>query len=305
MAESNKSNFGSAVIPLFAKGFIAIASWIPLGLNQALGRFIGRLLWWFPNSNKQVTLQNISITFPDLSITEQRALAKQSLLQLGMMVLELGPAWRWSKEKLSPLIKEIEGKEFLEEAVAQNKGIMFLSPHIGAWEVLAIYLSMHYPSTFLYRPPNMSAIEPLMVKSRGRLGAALAPTDVRGVRTLIQALKQNQITLVLPDQDAGEKGGIHAPFFGFPARTMTLASKLIQKTDCVPLFVGLERLGNAKGYKLHIMSGSDDLASKDDVVATQALNKGVEEMVKQIPEQYLWSYKRFRKPPEGYKNPYR
>lgn len=303
-AEKNVKN-QQAWLGGLVKGLIVFFSWLPLSLNQAVGRTIGRLLWWLPNSNRRTTLQNLAVAMPDLSQQQRNQLAKQSLLHLGMMATELGPAWRWSQQQIAPLITEVKGQALLDQALAQNRGILFLTPHIGSWEMLAPYLSWHYPATFLYRPPNIAAVESFMVKSRGRFGAQLAPTDVRGVRTLIKALKQQQVTLILPDQDPGEKGGLHAPFFGFPARTMTLASKLIQKTEAVPLFMMLERLPKARGYCVHILPAEQAIGSADEKLATAALNRGIEACVSTLPEQYLWSYKRYRKPPSGYENIYK
>ena len=301
---SFKSALKQTVVVGLAKGFITFFSWLPLRLNQAVGRLIGRLLWWLPNENRRITLVNLRLAFPHDSEQERNRIAKQSLLHLGMMATELGPAWLWSDKKIMPLIKEIKGQSLLDDALAAKKGIIFLAPHIGAWELIGPFLSTQYPSTFLYRPPNISGLEDFMVTSRGRFGAVLAPTDMRGVRTLIKALKQQQVSVILPDQDAGEKGGIHAPFFEHPARTMTLASKLIQKTDCAFLFVAMERLPKAQGYRIHFLPAEADVASPDEVIATQALNRGVEQCVRLIPEQYLWSYRRFRKPPKGTPSPY-
>lgn len=301
---SFKKALKQAVVVGLAKGFITFFSWLPLWLNQSIGRFIGRLLWWLPNENRRITLVNLRLAFPDESETSRNQTAKQSLLHLGMMVTELGPAWLWPEKKIRPLIKAVKGQFLLDEALAAKKGVIFLAPHIGAWELIGPFLSTQYPSTFLYRPPNVSGLENFMVSSRGRFGAALAPTDVRGVRTLIKALKQQQVSVILPDQDAGEKGGIHAPFFEHPARTMTLASKLIQKTDCQFLFMAMERLPKAQGYRVHFLPAEPEVASQDDVVATHALNRGVEQCVRLLPEQYLWSYRRFRKPPKGTPSPY-
>ena len=301
---SVKNALKQTIVVGLAKGFITFFSWLPLWLNQSIGRFIGRLLWWLPNENKRITLVNLRLAFPDYSEQERSRIAKQSLLHLGMMATELGPAWLWSDKKIMPLIKEIKGQSLLDDALAAKKGIIFLAPHIGAWELIGPFLSTQYPSTFLYRPPNISGLEDFMVASRGRFGAALAPTDVRGVRTLIKALKQQQVSVILPDQDAGEKGGIHAPFFEHPARTMTLASKLVQKTDCAFLFVAMERLPKAQGYRVHFLQAEPEVASQDEVVATHALNRGVEQCVRLLPEQYLWSYRRFRKPPKGTPSPY-
>ncbi|MEA3404908.1 MAG: lysophospholipid acyltransferase family protein [Pseudomonadota bacterium] len=287
------------------KGLIILFSWMPLSLNQVFGKAIGYLLWWIPNSNKRITLINLQVAFPDLKESVRNQLAKQSLLHLGMMVAELGPAWMWPEAKLAPLIKEIKGEALLKKARDENRGLLFLAPHIGAWEMIGPYLSSKYPCTFLYRPPNVDSVEQFMVESRERFGARLAPTDMKGIRVLIKALKSNDISAILPDQDAGEKGGVHASFFGFPARTMTLASKLMQKTDCAVLFVMMERLPNAQGYRLHILPAEEAMASVDEQEATEALNRGVEACVSRLPEQYLWSYRRYRKPPAGYENPYR
>ena len=287
------------------KGMIVSFSWLPLGLNQRVGRLIGRLLWWIPNMNKRITLINLSLAFPDFSEPERQKLAKQSLLHLGMMVTELGPAWTWSADKLMPLIKEVKGQPFLDEALAKQKGILFLAPHIGAWELIGGFLSNQYPSTFLYRPPKFSNFESFMVKSRSRFGAQLVPTNLRGVKNLIKALKQNQVSGILPDQDAGETSGVHASFFGQPARTMTLASKLIQKTDCAFVFIMMERLPKAQGYCVHFLPAEQAVASDDEQLATVALNRGIEQCIHIAPEQYLWSYRRFRKPPVGYQNPYK
>lgn len=305
------------------KKLIVLFSWLPLRVNQALGRGVGRLLWWISNDNKRNTLINIKIAFPEKSEVERQDLAKESLLHLGMMATELGPTWMWTEEKLMSLVKDVKGQHYLDEVLAkvnvsgvlegsskdeqkkQNKGIIFLSPHIGAWELLGSFLSIHYPATFLYSPAKIEGMEGFMLRSRQRFGAELVPTDMRGIRTLMQALKSGRVTGVLPDQDAGDKGGIHTPFFGHPARTMTLVSKLIQKTDCEFIFVVFERLPKAQGFRVHYLPADPGMASKDEEVATLALNRGVEACVSIMPEQYLWSYRRFRKPPKGYENPYK
>jgi len=281
------------------KGFIVFFSWLPLRLNRALGGLIGRILWWFNTGSRKVVTQNIQAVYPEYSKAEQNQLIKDNLIETGKMITELGPAWRWSSERLLPLIKKVEGQQYLDAAVAKNKGVIFLAPHIGSWELIGPYLSTQYPSTFLYRPPNVPSIESFMVKSRARFGATLAPTDMRGVRTLIQALKANQVTGILPDQDPGKRGSVYAPFFGRAVRTMTLTSKLIQKTDAAFVYIVMERLPGSKGYKLHFIPAEEAIASMDDVEATTALNRGVEACIAIAPAQYLWSYKRFRHPKEG------
>lgn len=304
-ANRTKNQNKQAWLGAVLKGLIVFFSWLPLRWNQALGTFIGTLLWWIPNSNKRVSQKNIAVAFPELTQQEQRRLVKRSLIHLGQVTTELGPAWCWPQSKLLPLIKEVEGQALLDQAREQSKGVLLLAPHIGAWEVNGMYTSTTQSSTFLYRPPNIPSVESFMVEARSRYGAKLAPTDMRGVRYLVKALKAQQLSAILPDQDPGKKGGVYAPFFGRPARTMTLVSKLIQKSDCAFLFVVMERLPKGQGYRLHVLPAEDEVASEDETLAAAALNRGVEACIRIAPEQYLWSYKRYRKPPAGVEDIYK
>jgi KDO2-lipid IV(A) lauroyltransferase len=280
------------------KGIIRLFSWMPYWLIQRVGTAIGYLLIWLPNSHKTIAQQNLAVAYPLLNTGEQRQRLKQTLIALGKVTAELGAAWCWPYKHLQPLLKEVKGQRLLEDAIAQQKGIIFLAPHMGNWELIGPIVSAQHAATFLYRPPNIPSVESFMVNARGRFGASLAPTNLRGVRSLIYALKNQEATVILPDQDPGESGGVYAPFFNRPARTMTLVSKLIQKTDSTVLFIVLKRLPKAQGFCLHYLPADPNIASQDEQKATAALNRGVENCIQLAPEQYLWSYKRYRKPPK-------
>jgi len=284
------------------KGFIKLFSWMPYRLTQWVGTAIGTLLYWLPsrpNNNRGITQKNLAVAYPNLTPSARKQLEKQSLIELGKVTAELGAAWCWPYQRLSPLLKEVKGQHFVDDAISQQKGIIFLAPHMGNWELIGPIVSAQHRATFLYRPPNVPSVESFMVNARARFGATLAPTNIRGVRTLIQALKKQEATVILPDQDPGESGGVYAPFYGRPARTMTLVSKLIQKTDCAVLFIVLKRLPNAQGFCLHYLPADPNIASTNELKATTALNKGVENCIQLAPEQYLWCYKRYRKPPKA------
>ncbi len=138
----------------------------------------------------KASLRKYSSGFPALSAAEQKQLLNKNLLELGKTITELGPMWCWTSQQILPLIKEIKGQELLDAAIKNQKGVILLGPHIGNWELNAIYLSSLYPATFLYRPPNVSSIDSFMKQARSRFGGKLVPTDLRGVRTLIKALKK-------------------------------------------------------------------------------------------------------------------
>lgn len=287
------------------KGLVVIFSWMPYRMAQAVGTAIGYLLYWLPSGSKSIVSKNITVVYPNLSLAEQSQLLKKTLIELGRTTAEFGSVWCWGSQDLNSLVKEVKGQSLVDDALSKGKGVIFLAPHMGNWEMAAPITSTQYPATFLYRPPNIPSVESFMVKARSRFGGKLAPTDIRGVRRLIKALKNREVTVILPDQDPGESGGVYAPFYNRPARTMTLVSKLIQKTDCAFLFMVVKRLPDAQGFCIHYLPAAPEIASKDELEATAALNRGVQSCIDLAPEQYLWAYKRYRHPPKGIDDIYR
>ncbi|MDR9498356.1 MAG: lysophospholipid acyltransferase family protein [Hydrogenovibrio sp.] len=287
------------------RGLLRTLSWLPLRANHALGTALGWALWWLPNPVKRVSRINIDTAFPDKDVEQRRALLKQSLMELGKTATELGPIWFWPVDKVLARVQRVEGGAHLQAAFAQGRGVMMLSPHIGAWEVAGLYMAQYHPMTTLYRPPNLPALEPFMLTVRQRTGARLLPTDVKGVRGLRQALGRNELVGILPDQDPGKRGSVHAPFFGHPARTMLLVSKLASKTDCAAVTILAERLPKGQGYVLNVQPVETPIASAESQEAATALNQTVETLVRQFPAQYQWSYKRYKHPPSGVRNPYK
>ncbi|WP_173269644.1 lysophospholipid acyltransferase family protein [Thiosulfatimonas sediminis] len=290
---------GESIVAWFVIGFLNISAWLPFTWLQGLGRFFGGLMARFNSHSRFLVRCNLRAVYPQLSDAELTVLSKAVLQHNAQSITELGAMWLGSRQTLQGLIHNVHGEQYLQSAFAQGKGVLLLAPHLGNWELAGNYLAMNYPATFMYRPPNLRALAPLMRRSRERFGAQLAPTDLRGVRQVIKALKSAQVSGILPDQDAGENG-VQVPFMGVPARTMTLASKLLQKTDAHCLFI--MALRNQKGgFELHILPADRDaLADKDPVRAATALNHGVAQCVQQAPEQYLWAYRRFRGAPGIY-----
>ena len=279
------------------KRLIWVFSKLPLGWNRRLGQGLGWLLWRLPNKAKRITLTNLAIAFPQHDQAWRDRLAQQSLVELGKTVTELGPLWLWPKQKLLPLVKEVRGLEQLEAGLAKQRGVIVLSPHLGAWELMGWYWSVNYGITSLYRPPRMASIETFMRAVRERGGAHLVPTDMSGVKALRRALKDQQIVGILPDQDPGASGGVIAPFFNQPANTMLLVAKLAQKAQCPVFYTFAERLPGAEGYRVHVIAASEQVSDRDDLVAASALNKDVEQALNLCPAQYQWSYKRYKNVP--------
>jgi len=289
-------------------GFFKGLSKLSLRQAQTFGAVIGGGLALLPEawcSPKRVTRINLEVAFPELTQQERRQLVRQSLIELGKTAAELGPVWLKPLETVQSWIHPPQNEALFEAARQKGKGVIVLMPHLGCWEAIAAYLAPIEKITYLYRPPDLVEIEDFMVRVRSRAGANLVPTNVKGVMALTRALKRGEFVGILPDQDPGEVGSVYAPFFGHPARTMTLISKLIQKTDCEVLFLSLKRLPKGQGFQPVWQAAPEGLADQDEIKAASALNLGVEQLVRQFPAQYQWEYKRFRHPPAGVVDIYR
>jgi KDO2-lipid IV(A) lauroyltransferase len=289
---------------LLIKFLLYAMALLPLPAVHALGSLLGRAGYRYAKRMRRVVRINLELCFPGLSEQEREDLAKQSFQEIGKTMLETGPIWLWSIERVMGLIRKVSGQEHMEAAIKSGKGAIIVSPHLGAWEIVGHYFAKHHSMTVLYRPPRMKALEGLMVKSRKKGGCKLAATDARGVRTLFKALSQGELVGILPDQDPGREAGVFAPFFGVPTNTMALLPRLAHKTGAPVLMAYAQRLPKGKGYHLHIQPVPDCVHSADTMEATTCLNQGVEDCIKSIPEQYQWGYKRFRTRPVGEKKIY-
>lgn len=299
MTRTFRRRIRHAVRGPLVKGLLRLNAGLPLAWSHRLGTWLGRLLATRSKELRHVARINVDLCFPELSRAERAALSRESIIETTKSVTELGPLWLWPTERVMALVREVQGEEVLQSALARGKGIIAVSPHLGAWEMMGVYLSMNYDITFMYKPPRILDLDDLMRKARTRGGARLVATDAGGVRALLQALKRQEMIGVLPDQDPGAGGGEFAPFFGIPANTMTLVSRLAQRSGAPLVLCYAERLPDGRGYVLHFSEGEADIADKDTAKSLRALNRSVEYLVRRCPEQYQWTYRRFRTRPPG------
>lgn len=257
---------------------------------QCLGALLGLSVYYLSSRYRHLLNQNLEQSCGKQGFDLRREAARQA----GKTMLELIRIWRRPLTDVVTEIREVQGEEHLDEAVRQGKGIIFLTPHLGCFEITAQYLSTRFPITVLYRAPKQKMLDNLMRQGRKREQLQLAPADRSGVRALIKALRQNQAIGLLPDQAPGAGEGIWLPFFDRPAYTMTLAARLTETGAPVLLIVG-ERLPQGQGYRLRIESpryaiegGLEDRALR--------INQNMEALIRDLPAQYLWGYNRYKCP---------
>ena len=217
--------------------------------------------------------------------------------EAGKLVAELPRLWFGA-----PLPIEWHGKPLIDQALAHGRGIVFLTPHMGCFEVTAQGYARefgpeHGPITVLFRPARQPWLRAVMAHARQRPGLATAPTTLAGVKQMLKALKTGQAIGLLPDQVPPQGMGLWSPFFGQPAYTMTLAARLVQQTGAQLLLAWGERLPLGRGYRLHLSALAQPLAA-DMAQAVAQINHAMEGLVAQCPSQYLWGYARYKEPRE-------
>lgn len=272
---------------------------LPLGWNRRLASAVGWLLTVLPNALRRHSAANIRLCLPELDAPAQRRLLNRSIVETCRTAFEAGPLWLWPEARIRPLMGEALDVEPVDTAVRAGRGVILATPHLGSWEMAGHFCALRWGITNLYRPPRIPELDILIRRGRERLGARMAATDARGIRRLYQALAAGAVIGILPDQDPGDDGGVFAPFFGVPANSMVLLGRLARKTGAAVFFGFCERLPGTQGYRFHFLPAPDGIADTDPAVAAAAMNRGVEACVRRCPEQYQWSYRRFRTRPSG------
>jgi KDO2-lipid IV(A) lauroyltransferase len=284
---------------LIIKFILYLCAYLPLPVLHAIGNCIGWGLAHTKNRSRHTSQINIRLCFPEISEVEQNRLIRRSLLETGKTIIETSALWLRNGKSALRLIREVEGDELVDRAMQKGKGVILATPHLGAWEEAGLYCAHKYNITCLYRPLKITGLEQLVNNARSRMGGKYIPANTRGIRTLYMTLEKGGAIAMLPDQEPQGGTGVFAPFFGIPAYSMVLLGRLAAKTGAPVIFTWCERLPFGGGYRLHFHEAPVAIKSKDITEAVNATNLTVEQCVRKCPEQYQWSYRRFRTRPEG------
>ncbi len=263
-------------------------SLLPLGLLQAAGALLGLLAYLAAPDYRRTLRQNLR-----QAGFATRRLAWSAALEAGRMVGELPFVWFRRGPRAAAQRVQVSGYEHVEQARVQGRGVLFLSPHLGCFEVCAQVAAGWGPITVLYRPPHKAWLQPLAL-ARPRENLRVVPATAAGMRPLLRALRAGEAVGLLPDQAPSAGEGTWVAFFGRPAYTMTLPARLLQLTGARLVFAFAERLPAGRGYRLRLHP-VDDLPG-DAQQAALRINQEIEALVRSCPQQYLWGYRRYKVP---------
>lgn len=272
--------------------FRVLSHW-PLWALHGLGAALGWLAFGLSRTYRRHLLAHAALA----GVSRRDALA--SVAHAGRMVAELPRLWLGK-----PVPVRWSGQEHIHAALSQGQGVLFLTPHLGCFEITArayaeeVGAVLGKPMTVLFRPPRQAGLRAVVEASRQRPGLETAPTTLAGVKQLVKALRNGSAVGLLPDQVPPMGQGVWVPFFGKDAYTMTLSSRLARTAHTTVLVAWGERLPWGRGFVVHVQPLGKALP-EEPVAACAAINQAMEALIRTRPDQYLWGYNRYKGPREG------
>jgi KDO2-lipid IV(A) lauroyltransferase len=265
---------------------------LPLPVLHRLGAVLGWMIYLGSRRYAARLKENLEQAGLVRSESQRRELLHANIREMGKGVMELPWVWRRPLEHVVGSVRQCHGWEHVEAARAHGKGVIMLTPHLGCFEVISLYIAARLPMTSMYRPPRWKSLDRLMHEGRARGQTRLAAADLGGVRQLLKALRRGENIGVLPDQVPGNGEGEWVPFFGRPAYTMTLIGRLMEASGAPVIMCRCERLPKGEGYDLYFSTMSFDGATS----IPKQVNAELERAIHACPEQYLWGYNRYKVP---------
>lgn len=261
---------------------------LPLSVLHGMGRFFGVLAYLWPGKYRQRLRANAAQAgYPDA------AFAREAAAQAGAMIFEMPKVWFQTERCLGRVHSDDEA--IVDAARAEQRGVLFMTPHLGCFEIMARHLTRQLPLTVMFRPPRKPALAPLLDAARNTSRLRAVPATMQGVREFVRALRRGEGVGMLPDQAPKEGDGVWAPFFGRMAYTVTLPGKLAAANDVPVILTAGERLPRGRGWRVHYIRVPGPLPATAEAQAA-LFNATMETLIRRFPEQYLWSYNRYKAP---------
>ncbi|HKB82512.1 MAG TPA: lysophospholipid acyltransferase family protein [Burkholderiales bacterium] len=266
---------------------------LPLSWIHAVGGALGWMVYLLSSTYAARLRANLLQSGLWRDEHDYQRILRRNIAESGKAGTELIPVWFRPVAPALRLVVHAGPIALVEDAERRERGVIYLTPHLGCFDAAALWVAQRRPITVLYRPPRMKVLQPLIEAGRGRDRVRLAPANFGGVRLLLKALRRGEAVGILPDQVPARGEGLWTDFFGRPAYTMTLVGKLVEATGASVLMTAAVRLADGAGYAIHFTKFDGNLMGDD---GARALNSAIERLIKLEPSQYLWSYNRYKAP---------
>ena len=274
---------------------------LPLGIVFPLGKYLGRLAFHVGGSRRRITETNLKLCFPELSAEQVHGRAKAVFEAVAIGILEMCIVWLNPKRSLRERTS-VHGREHLEAAIAEGRGVILLGGHFATMDAIAQTLG-ELGVDVMYRHNKNPAWEWLQVYGRSHYFEGVVE---RGdTRNTLRMLKAGRAIWYAADQDYGPKVSVFAPFFGVQTATITATSRFARFNDSPVLPMSQHRDYRARHWSITFGPPLVDFPTNDDEADAARTNQVIEAEVRKHPEQYLWLHKRFKTRPSGEASFYR
>ena len=273
---------------------------LPLVMQQAFGRALGFLLYHLGAHRRHIATVNLSLCFPDRDEAAKKSLLKKHFALYGISLIETFAAW-WSRPAIFNDKVTYEGLHHLTEALQQGNGVLLVNGHFTTLEIGQRLLGQKIPFDMMYRPHKSLLFERIMSNGRQRWNGKVV--DRKNVRDILRSLKSNRPIWYGPDQDYGRKHSVFVPFMGVMAATVTATARLAQLSGA-PVVPYVVRRTDNHGYHVKVYPPLSDFPSDDAEQDARKVNQWFEKRIREVPEDYLWTHRRFKTPPPGQSRPY-
>lgn len=270
--------------------------WLPLPVLAWLARGLGCMLYLVGRARRRVALKNLSLCFPELSVQQQRRIARDHFRSFSQVVLEQGLLW-WASDRRFQRLIRVQGMEHWR--AVESRPIIWLAPHFAGLDWAGVRLSAERPVASVYSRQNSELLNRMLLKGRNRFNQSVLFSRQDGLRGVVKALRQGTSFYYLPDLDFGRRDALFVPFFGVLAATVTGLSRIAKLTNALVLPVIARQLPGGRGYDVTIYPAWADFPTDDVAADTRRMNAFIEARIKEMPEQYLWTHKRFKTRPAG------
>jgi KDO2-lipid IV(A) lauroyltransferase len=284
-------------------GALRLMIMLPFRMQLWIGSLLGRLLFTIITKRRRIAAINLRICFPELDDTELSQLVRAHGESIGCSVFEIGMAL-WARYARVEKLVTLKGLENLTKPLKQGHGVVILSGHFPAIELVARVVGKSLPDMgAMYRPLKNPLIDQLLRRARTKSISALIPKD--GVRQLIRLLRRGEPVWYAADQSYNRINAELVPFFGEPAMTNASLTSITRmgKACVVPYYQ--RRLADGSGYEGVFLPTLENFPTDDQVADAERVNTLLAEWIRKAPEQYYWVHRRFKNRPAPYPDPYR
>ena len=276
-------------------GLLRLVNTLPFQSQLRIGKWLGLALFHVAHKRRHVVYVNLKLCFKELDETQLRKMVRQVFIDNGIGVIETAMAWWSPREYFRPRVT-IKGKEHLEEALSKGKGVILLGAHFSTLDLGGLLFSLFFPLHTMYRPHNNLLMDKVITK--GRLRSIDSMIDRSDFRSVLKALKRNEIVWYAPDQDFGPTNSVFAPFFGVPAATVPATARLAKMSKSPVIMLSHHRSIDGQ-YILRVHPPVEPFPLENDVASATRINQEIEKGIRYEPTQYMWVHRRFKTHPRG------